>query len=464
MDTGKATETKSSSGRIEAWRLALFAAPYGLLQLAIGPIALIIPAFYAMNTAMTLTTVGTVLMATKIVDAITDPMMAFVTDRFDTRFGRRKPWVLIGAPIYVVGVYVLLTPPEDVGVAYFASALTLMYFGYTIYMVANGAWMFELQRDYDNRQRVMIFKTISHYLGNALFVLLPIALFPWTGSTEFSADILKLLATIVVVCLSVSVIAVVYFVPRGQRLSRKKVRLKDLLSVITGNKPFQIFLTVMVVNFFTLGILLKGQYLFLDIYLGIADKFPYIIAISVLSSLIALPFWRKVLEKKEKHKVFAFCAFSMVVMGSLYMLVTPGPQGFVLLIVITIAFGLLEGATMCLYPSMLGDIADYDCYVTSIDRSATYSAAFSLCAKVAIAIGGGLGFLLIDMVGFDVKGGTNTEAAEFGFRAILYLLPGVFRLPVIFLLFKYPLTRARHAQIMAEIKQRSPGEPVAAGA
>ena len=81
------------------------------------PLAIWIPAHYANGLGISLAMVGTILMLARFTDVLTDPLMGEISDRFKTRFGRRKPWVLLGMPIMMIGVYQLFIPPEgEVGI------------------------------------------------------------------------------------------------------------------------------------------------------------------------------------------------------------------------------------------------------------------------------------------------------------------------------------------------------------
>ena len=66
-------------------------------------------------------------MLARFTDVITDPLMGELSDRWQTRFGRRKPWVVVGAPLMMLGVYQLFMPPEGVGLIYFLLWLTLFF-------------------------------------------------------------------------------------------------------------------------------------------------------------------------------------------------------------------------------------------------------------------------------------------------------------------------------------------------
>ena len=113
----------------------------GLPLAVIGyPLAIWIPAHYAGGLGISLATVGTILMLARLTDVVTDPIMGELSDRWRTRFGRRRPWLLLGAPVMMYGVYKLFIPEGEVGIAYFLGYLTLFFVGSTMIALPHRAW------------------------------------------------------------------------------------------------------------------------------------------------------------------------------------------------------------------------------------------------------------------------------------------------------------------------------------
>ena len=87
---------------------------YGSMSLPIAiigyPLAVWIPRLYSTEMGLNLTVIGLVIFAAAIFDAVSDPAMGFMSDRFNTRWGRRKPWILFGVPLYAFAVWMLLNP------------------------------------------------------------------------------------------------------------------------------------------------------------------------------------------------------------------------------------------------------------------------------------------------------------------------------------------------------------------
>lgn len=91
------------------WIMAAFGAPGFPLALVGLPMAVYLPAVYAGQDGygLSLAAVGFVLMLTRLSDVVTDPIIGFISDRTRTRWGRRKPFIFIGTPIYAAGIWFL---------------------------------------------------------------------------------------------------------------------------------------------------------------------------------------------------------------------------------------------------------------------------------------------------------------------------------------------------------------------
>ena len=92
------------------------------------PIAIWLIPFYSEVTKFQLALLADLLLIARFTDVITDPLIGQWGDSTKTRFGRRKPWIILGVPLMLYSVYKLFMPGEDVTVAYFLIWIMLMYF------------------------------------------------------------------------------------------------------------------------------------------------------------------------------------------------------------------------------------------------------------------------------------------------------------------------------------------------
>ncbi|MEL0289039.1 MAG: MFS transporter, partial [Gammaproteobacteria bacterium] len=131
---------------------------YGSMSLPIAiisyPLAVWIPRLYSTEIGLNLTVIGMVIFAAAIFDAISDPAMGFMSDRFNTRWGRRKPWILFGVPLYAFAVWMLLNPEVGTSLVYLAFFFILLRLATTVLGLPYAAWGVELSGEYHTRTMI----------------------------------------------------------------------------------------------------------------------------------------------------------------------------------------------------------------------------------------------------------------------------------------------------------------------
>src|SRR5690606_27857034 len=94
------------------WRLSIYALPGVPMAFWYVPLTALLPAFYAEHVGVGLAAMGGFLLISRLFDIFLDPVLGRWCDNTKTRFGRRRPWIVLGAPICMLGVWLLLMPPE----------------------------------------------------------------------------------------------------------------------------------------------------------------------------------------------------------------------------------------------------------------------------------------------------------------------------------------------------------------
>jgi hypothetical protein len=115
------------------------------------PLSIWLPRLYASDVGLSLALIGTVISMAAIVDAFTDPLMGFISDRVRTPWGRRKPWILLGTPIFGLSVWMLLNPSPGSTVVYLALWFIMLRIGSTLFGLPYTAWSAELSANYHTR-------------------------------------------------------------------------------------------------------------------------------------------------------------------------------------------------------------------------------------------------------------------------------------------------------------------------
>ena len=126
-----------------------------LLAAAIGGMVIVLNIGLGMNPAL----VGLLSALPRLVDAFTDPLMGFISDRTQSRWGRRRPYIFIGAILSGVIFALLWQLPsgqsESFYFWFFLAGSLLFFLGYTIFATPWVALGYELTPDYHERTRLM---------------------------------------------------------------------------------------------------------------------------------------------------------------------------------------------------------------------------------------------------------------------------------------------------------------------
>ena len=130
------------------------------------PALVFIPRFYASDVGVPLALVGTYILVARIVDVFTDPLMGFISDRVPTRWGRRKPWVVLSVPVMMTAIYMLFMPPDGAGGTHMLIWMLVLGLGQTMVIIPYWSWGAELSTDYNERSRVTGWRAQAGIVGN----------------------------------------------------------------------------------------------------------------------------------------------------------------------------------------------------------------------------------------------------------------------------------------------------------
>lgn len=423
-------------------------------------ISAMIPQLYAKELGIAMTQIGIALLSIRVFDAFLDQVVGILSDRTRTRFGARKPWIVAGNIIAVIGCYYLFMPPKDAGIGYFVLWRVVYDIGWTMASIAFSAWGAELTNSYADRSRINGYSGISTNAAVILKNVTPIALF-WFGITDTSEFSIEMFKYLFWMCLPIIVIITfvsVSITPVGRHQPRERPDIMSLIRSVRHNKPFWFYLSGFLISSLSGGI---GSLLFsfYDSYLRLGAWYPYLMMGFGVVTVFAIPVWVKIANRFGKHKAYAASLICHAVSVQAFWLIDPAihsPEMVALTgaMILTI----VAASTACAAvapPAILGDVIDYDHWRTKVPRTGSYFAFQSLVVKVSMAIGTALGFILLDVFDYSVKvGSTNTDASEFGLLFTVLLIPGILNVIGGLILWNFPLDERRHSILQRRLAKR----------
>jgi len=429
------------------------------------PLNALIPAFYAKNTVADLGTIGVILMVARLYDAFADPAVGYLSDRTRTPLGRRKPWVIAGGAVATVAVYFLFNPPASATGAYLLPVLFIFYTSYSMLAVPHSAWGSELSRAYSERSAISGTLTFAGVVGLLIFMGLPILLsspiLPLFPSAEITPPMLKLLGWLLMALVPICIAIAVIFTPKGVVASDDlPVTLRGMGQSLALNRPFWTFAGAYALMGLAYGVYYGTSYIFIDAYLGMADKFPLIYALAAISQICSIPIWTRLSQYFERSHIWALGIAGFGLLLTLRVFIPTGEAGFYWLMGLAVVASFANAASQVPQMAVLADCIDYDNLRTGSNRAGSYYALQQFVLKSTLAAGGGAAFLVLGHMHFDVKAKTHTAESLNALVLVHTGAPLVLFIAAAALLWRFPLNRKRQNVIRRRLDGRAVARPV----
>lgn len=441
------------------------------LAAAIGGMIIVLNLGLGMSPAL----VGLLGALPRLTDAITDPLMGYISDNTRSRWGRRRPYILVGA-IAVAVVFVLLwqLPPgktEGWYFWYFLAGSLIFFLAYTVFATPWVALGYELTPDYHERTRLM---GTQNFIGSIAYMISPyflaiMYLEVW-GDVVTGASYLAIIIAVVVVALGI--LPAIFL----------RERFKDVAASESGDKPSGIGPIIMdflrgfgkTLSFTPFLKLCLATFLVFNGFILIASFQPYVIIYYVMegnqeagsvffghagllqgvSALVAISLVTWMATKIGKRRAFyVSTGISIVGYALKWFCYTPDNPWLVLVPAPLMAFGL--AGLFTLMGSMVADVVDADELRTNERREGMFGSIFWWVVKLgqSVAIFGG-GLLLV-WTGFDVELGSNqTPEAIRLMRICDAFIPCLASAIAIWAVASYSITEERAHEIRMELEER----------
>jgi Na+/melibiose symporter-like transporter len=428
------------------------------ITMSLFPVAVFIPRFYASDVGVPLAVVGTILFSVRMFDVITDPLMGYLSDRTRTRFGRRRPWILCATPIMMASIYLLFMPPDGADWVHMAVWSTLLSVAITMMLIPYYAWGAELSPDYHERSRVTGARAMAGVLGSLIAQLVPGAALLFFGIGGSSA-VLQMVGTAMLVVMPVCVGLTVLKTPEPEHYEETSMPVLEGLKLMWSNGPFKQLVLAFLIGSIGLNITTPLYLFFIADVLGAEDRAIYMLTFFFLMSFAAVPFWVWLARRIGKHRAYLSAFFLLAFVHPFYLLL--GEGDFWWMLPITLVTGFAGGGFSATLPnSMKADVIDLDTLKSGQNRAALFFSAWSFAQKATASLGGAIAVFGLALFGFDAAPDATNGADElFGLRFLFSTFPSIFFLAGAAIVWTYPITEERHAEIRAEIEARDERQP-----
>jgi len=400
---------------------------------------------------------GTILLAGKFWDAITDPTIGFLSDRTKSRWGRRRPYILFGAiPLAITYLLIWQTYPFAAGnqsllfITYTILSL-LFWTNFTITGIPYAALMPELTLDYDDRTTLVstrMFFSIIFGLVAAVVPMIIVGAYP-SLSKGYS------MMGVYIGFFAIIPLVICFFgtKERPEFQEMASLSLLNALKETLKNRAFVFAMIVFLLSWACVDILGAVFLYFITYVMGLTvDDVPLLMGTLFITATLFLPFWVFVSNKLGKKPAYIFgMAFWAVVMSLLFFMKPGVPLSTLVVLCFLAGIGV---STAHLIPwTMIIDCVDYDELKTGARREGMYTGFTLFLQKFASSISLFLVGIFLQWSGY-VANMIQTEKAIFAIKFLIGPVTAILLILSIVVSFFYPITREEHNRLRAELDKK----------
>ncbi len=442
---------KASPGsRLPVGILAAFSMatiPVGALT---TPLLVHLPPHYAGLLGLPLAAVGGIFFIVKVMAIFFDPAVGLFMDRTRTRVGRYRFWLLVAAPVLMLGVWMLFRAESGVGKNFLLGWLIVLYIGYSLLVLSQSAWGAVLATSYNERSRVYAWAHVSGTVGTIAVLLIPTLLkLPETA-------VVPMMGLLIVVSIPVTTLIVAFGVPEPvvpKRADSDRLSFSELPALALRPTMRRLLLADLL---FTFGPAITSPlYLFfMRQARGYSlEQANLMLLFFIVAAIIASPLWAMAAYRFGKHRTLMAAAAAYSIAQAVIFFIPSNSFG-IMAPAMFLAGGILAALSF-LIRAMVADVGDEVRHDTGKDRVGLLYSLVSSTAKVGTASAVLVTFWILGKVGFNAApGAVNAPEAMNGLVMTYAIAPVVLVMLGAFAVRGYSLTREKHAGIRAELEAR----------
>lgn len=442
---------------LRAWRFAAMSFP---LQAIVIAVAVYLPQHFAKELGLELAAIGATFALVRLIDIPLDPLLGIAIDRTRSRLGRYRLWLLLGAPVLMIAIYMLFMASPGIGTGYIMLWLLVMYLGTSILTLAHSAWAASLAPTYDARSKIFGVMGAMGVAGMTLLLAMP-AIAPELGISS-DAGAVQGMGWFILAAIPVAALATIFRTSEealpAALPSGASHAIRDNIGLLLHPSMARILLATFL---FSLGTTWEGTlfiFYFTDVRGFTGGEASTLLMAALAAGFAGAPALGYLATRVSKHgalmiasTLYAICLASLIVIPNDAVFVTCIPF---------ITTGFLYSGFYVLLRAMTADVADEILLEQGQDRSGMLYALITLAPKVSAALAVWVTFAVLAYVGYRPSAGTeNSAEALNGLQAGYVLGPIGFVAMGGLCMIGYALTQKRAAEIREALEARASAAP-----
>lgn len=400
-------------------------------------------------------TVGLVFGLARIWDAISDPFAGYLSDRTNTRIGRRRPWIAASILPLAWFTWMCWHPPSTLEGGALVAWMTISILGFntaiTVFLVPHQALGAELSEETHVRTRLFGVRQLAATVGAGLAMVGGVGTINAADDPRAAASLVALI-TIAVFVGTAAIAAVRLREPAGHR-DRGGTSPYTSFGDVLRNPHARVILGVILVDNMGTGGVMVAMAFFVDYVIGVPEGIGLVFAFFIVSQLLAISAWVRLSRAIGKKRTW-YTGVGVQTMGYLgvFFLVGEGDLWAMCALICFTAAGSVCASVMG--SAILADVIDWDEFATGERKEGTYYAGYTLLYKSSSGVMAMVAGSALSAVEFAPNQVQDSDT-QLVIRALVTLVPGAFILMGALLLTRFRLTEGEHARIKRELGLRA---------
>lgn len=404
---------------------------------------------------------GIVVLIGRIWDAVNDPLTGMLSDRMQSRFGRRRPFFLIGAIPFGLSFFLMFVTPGFTATWQFTVYYIIVFFiydtSYTLINVPYTALTAELTEDYDERSSLAGWRMATSIFGQlvtaALFKLLADTVFSsWFGEGPNAAGYAVSAAIWGTLMAIIPLLLFRFLEEPDHEPDPDPVDLIGNFRDVFRNRPFRIASVIYLLTFTAVDLVAGVFVFFLQFYIGFAPGVDSIVLGIVLgTAFITMPLNIFLMRRFGKPRTYIF--MMSIWAGVMLMLAAlPSDASLTVVLVLAAAAGLGVGAANATPWSIVADVVEEDEWLTGKRREGIYAGYLVFFRKLVTGLALAVMSFTLDALGFDAT--PKSEASIQALRLFIGVIPAILLVLSMVAASRYPLDRQAHEELRRKLAER----------
>ncbi len=409
--------------------------------------------FYTDVFGLSVATAGTILLLTRLLDAVDAPVWGFIVDHTKSKYGRSRPYFLWLCVPFAVFMWLTFTTPDLSGttkVVYAVVTYILAGIFYTGIQTAITSILPNLTTRTSERVILNTFRMVGGNVGAFICMTFTLPLVAFFGGGDEQKGFSMTLAFF-------GIVAIVLFIVAFKNMREvnvaklKSIPIKDSVKAIKGNWPWILIVTANLIFWIALTIRLSTVVYYCQYYLGDKDLTALVNGVMLIQVLgmMAIPFLVKIFNK------YGTMIFGLVLVGGGHIAIFFLGDSIQVLIPLWMLASIGQGIACSMPFAMLSDTVDFGEWKTGIRASGFLTAIGSaFCIKAGSGIGGFIPATVMDLFGY-VPNATQSATAIFGIQFVFTWLPAIIFLCGIIPMLFYRKYERNERNIINELAKRA---------